>query len=650
MYGGGGPGMVGGGGLFGRPPSPTSSGLTHSADLSDDIVFGHVYDQKVVTRFAVYVKKYKISSILALVAMIISTLTTLFMPLLFADAINIVQTSDISTVDPIIRYFLRVFSVHGNIPILTTIFIVFIADALICWGSQYIQQYTMANIGYGIIRTIRRQMFNHLQKVSLAFYDRNEVGRMMSRILNDVGSLENLLSNGLMLVFADLITLVGIVIILMYMNLDLALITMTVIPLLAAVMIIWQKYSRTAFLKVRTAISIVNANLQENISGARVIQSLSREDINFRRFDGMNGANFDANVAATRLAGGLQPIVELLMGTAVAIVIIYGGSQAIAGKLLLGSLVGFALYTQRFFDPIRDLSVWYTELQRAMAGGQRIFEVIDAKVEVVDAPDAAELPPIKGEINYDHVSFQYVEGREVIHDVNLHINPSETIAFVGTTGAGKSTMVALVDRFYDVTKGKLTIDGHDIKTVTQESLRKQIGVVLQEPFLFSDTIRENIIYGREDATEAKMIEAAKAVGAHDFIMRLEKGYDTVLQERGSNLSQGQRQLISFARAVLSDPKILILDEATANIDTQTEVIIQQALKRLLEGRTSLVIAHRLSTIHDANCVVVMENGKIVEKGSHKELIEKKGIYYHLYTMSYAYNEDKSAPSDTHSNT
>jgi ATP-binding cassette subfamily B protein len=651
MYGVGGPGMMGGGGLIGRPPGgPMGSVLTHSSDLSDDIVFGHVYDQKVVGRFGAYIKKYKISALFAVIAMIISTLTTLFMPLLFADAINIVQTSNAADMDFIIRYLLRVFSVQGNLNILTLIFVVFIVDSLICWGSQYIQQYTMANIGYGVVRTLRRQMFNHLQQLSLAFYDRNEVGRIMSRILNDVGSLENLLSNGLLLVFADLITLVGIVIILMTLNLELALITMTVIPILTVVMIIWQKYSRTAFLKVRTAISIVNANLQENISGARVIQSLSREDVNFHRFDSMNEANFDAKGSATRLAGGLQPIVELLMGAAVAIVIIYGGSQAIAGKLLLGSLVGFVLYTQRFFDPIRDLSVWYTELQRAMAGGQRIFEVIDAKIEVVDIPGAVELPTINGEINYDHVSFQYVEGREVIHDVNLHINPGETIAFVGTTGAGKSTMVALVDRFYDVTKGTLTIDGYDIKKISQESLRKQIGVVLQEPFLFSDTIRENIIYGREFATEEKMIEAAKAVGAHDFIMRLEKGYDTVLQERGSNLSQGQRQLISFARAVLSDPRILILDEATANIDTQTEVIIQQALKRLLQGRTSLVIAHRLSTIHDANLVVVMENGKIVEQGNHKELIEKKGIYYHLYTMSYAYNDDKAAPTDKHGTT
>ena len=582
---------------------------------------------------------------MASIAMVISTLTTLFMPLLFSDAINIVQTGDANTADPIIRYFLRSFNVQGTPHILTTIFIVFVVNGLIAWGSQYIQQYTMANIGHGILLTLRNQMFDHLQKLSLSFYDRNEVGRIMSRVQNDVGSLQELLSNGVLLVFADLITLVGIVVIILSLNVQLALITMTVIPFLAAIMILWQNYSKAAFLRVRQAISIVNADLQENISGARVIQSLSREDVNFQRFDNMNETNFDANVSATRLAGGLQPIIELLMGVALALVIIYGGAQAIAGKLLLGSLVGFVLYTQRFFDPIRDLSVWYTELQRAMAGGQRIFEVLDSKIEVKDVADAIQLPTIKGEISYNNVFFQYVEGREVLHDINLTIQPGETIAFVGTTGAGKSTMVALVDRFYEVSKGSVTIDGYDIRKVTQESLRKQIGVVLQEPFLFSGTIRDNIIYGREDATQEKVVEAAKAVGAHDFIMRFEKGYDTILQERGSNLSQGQRQLISFARAVLSDPRILILDEATANIDTQTEVIIQQALKQLLKGRTSLVIAHRLSTIHDASRVVVMENGKIEEIGNHKELIAKKGVYYHLYTMSYAYTDEKNVPPE-----
>ena len=655
MVGGGGMigGGMGGGGLLGRSPGGpggVQGGLTHASDLSDEIVFGKVYDQKVVGRLAIYINKYKISAFFAVVSMVVSTLTALFMPLLFSDAINIVQTGDAQSTDVIIRYLLTVFHVQGPTHILTAIFIIFVINGFLAWGGQYVQQISMANIGYGILFTLRRQMFDHLQKLALSFYDRNEVGRIMSRVQNDVGSLQELLSNGVLLVFADLITLVGIIVIIMSMNMNLALITMTVIPVLAVVMILWQTYSKMAFLKVRQAISIVNAGLQENISGARVIQSLSRENVNYQRFDNMNEANFDANVSATRLAGGLQPIVELLMGVAIALVIIYGGAQAIAGKLLLGSLVGFVLYTQRFFDPIRDLSIWYTELQRAMAGGQRIFEVIDTKIEIKDTSDAIQLPMIKGEINYDHVSFQYIKDREVLHDINLHINPGETIAFVGTTGAGKSTMVALVDRFYEVSKGSVTIDGYDVRKVTQESLRKQIGVVLQEPFLFSGSIRENIIYGREDATEQMMIEAAKAVGAHDFIIRFERGYDSVLQERGSNLSQGQRQLISFARAVLSDPRILILDEATANIDTQTEVIIQRALKLLLKGRTSLVIALRLSTIHDANCVVVMENGKIVEMGNHQDLIEKKGAYYHLYTMSYAYSDEKMTSAEKHQTT
>ncbi len=644
MYASGGLGGVGG--LLSKPPGgPGGGGLMHSGDLSDDIVFGKVYDQNVVRRMARYIKPYKLDAVIAAISMVISTLTTLFMPLLFSDAINIVQTGDATTLDPIVRFLLKLFSVQGSSHIVTAIFIIFVINGLIAWGVQYMQQKSMANIGHGILLTLRNDMFGHLQKLSLSFYDRNEVGRIMSRVQNDVGSLQELLTNGILLVFADMITLVGIVIILLSWDIKLALITMIVIPFLAVVMLLWQNYSKMAFLKVRQAISIVNADLQENISGARVIQSLSRENVNFQRFDNMNETNFDANVSATRLAGALQPIVELLMGVALALVIIYGGSQVLHGQLLIGTLVGFVLYTQRFFDPIRDLSVWYTELQRAMAGGQRIFEVLDSKIEVKDAPGAADLPTINGEISYNNVSFQYIEGREVLHDINLKIQPGETVAFVGTTGAGKSTMVALVDRFYEVSKGSVTIDGIDIRTVTQESLRKQIGVVLQEPFLFSGTVKDNIVYGREDATMEKVMEAAKAVGAHDFIMRFDKGYDTMLQERGSNLSQGQRQLISFARAVLSDPRILILDEATANIDTQTEVIIQQALKRLLKGRTSLVIAHRLSTIHDANMVVVMENGKIVEKGNHKELIEKKGIYYHLYTMSYAYADEKAAPPD-----
>jgi ATP-binding cassette subfamily B protein len=651
IWGGGG---IGGPGGFVRTPiagGPGShGGLTRGADLTDETVFGKVYDRKIVSRIARYLQNYKVGVAVAFTSMIIATLTMLFMPLLFSDGINIIETGDPQKLDIIVRYLIQSFNVQGTTHILTAIFIIFVINGLLALSSQYVQQYSMANVGRGILLTLRMQMFEHLEKLSLAFYDRNEVGRIMSRVQNDVASLQEILSNGVLLVFASLISLVGIIIIIMYMNAKLALLTMTVIPVLAIVMMVWQTYLKKAFIRVRQAISVVNADLQENISGAKVIQSLSREKINYQRFDNLNWENLDANISATRRATGLQPVVELLLGAAIALVIIYGGSQAIAGKLLLGSLVAFVLYVQNFFNPIRDLSMQYVELQRAMASCQRIFEVLDTKIEMVDAPDAIELPRINGQIDYNHISFQYLEGREVLHDIDLHIQPGETIAFVGSTGAGKSTMVALVDRFYEVTKGSLTIDGYDVRKVTQDSLRKQIGVVLQDPFLFSGTIRDNITYARSDFTDEKMIEAAKAVGAHDFIMRLDKGYDTMLQERGSNLSQGQRQLISFARAVLSDPRILILDEATASIDTQTEVIIQQALKQLLKGRTSLVIAHRLSTIHDANRVVVMENGRIVEIGNHKELIDKKGVYYHLYTMSYAYNDEKASTQEKHGTT
>jgi ATP-binding cassette subfamily B multidrug efflux pump len=405
-------------------------------------------------------------------------------------------------------------------------------------------------------------------------------------------------------------------------------------------MVMWQRYARNAFMRVRMAISAVNAGLQENISGARVIQSLSREDLNLQRFDDMNTANFDANVQAGRLTAGIQPATEILMGAGIMLVVIFGGMQVLNNTLTVGALVAFVLYVQRFFDPIRRLTLQYAQLQRAMAGGQRIFEVLDTEPEIVDAPDATDLPTIKGEIIFDHVSFEYIPDLEVLHDINLHVHPGETIALVGATGAGKSTLVSLVARFYEITKGKLTIDGHDIRNVTQSSLRRQIGIVLQEPFLFSGTVRENILYGRSDASEEEVVQAARAVGADDFIQRLDEGYDTVLQERGSNLSVGQRQLVSFARAVLADPRILILDEATANVDTQTEMMIQDALGQLLKGRTSLVIAHRLSTIHDADKVIVLDNGSIVETGTHQELMAKEGTYYHLYTMSYAVGDSE----------
>jgi len=633
-----GKGMYGGGIMPGnvrgqQPGANRGKGLSRSEDLIDDIQFGKVYNHKVVTRLLKYLSDYKVRFIVAAVSMILFTVSTVAMPWLVGLAINgYIYKSALTGLE------LTVFNIIGA-DFLNWLFF-FIGNGLLNWGSQWLQLLSMAYIGRGIFYKLRTQMFNHLQTLSLSFYDRHEVGRIMSRVQNDVNSIQEVVTNGIINTVSDILTLIVIIFVLFTMDAKLALITMTVIPVLAVILIVWQNYAKNAFMRVRQAISVVNAGLQENISGAKVIQSLSREDENFRRFDTVNEENLDANMAASKLSAGLLPIVELIMGVAIALVIIYGGIQTLGGTLLLGHLVSFVIYVQRFFEPVRRLSMQYTQLQRAMAGGQRIFEVLDTKPEIFDTQNAIEMPVIKGEISFDHVSFEYVEGLEILHDINLHIKPGETIALVGSTGAGKSTFVSLVDRFYQITSGVLKIDGYDIDKVTQESLRRQISVVLQDPFLFSGTVKENILYGREGASEEEIIMAAKAVGADRFIQRLENGYDTELQERGSSLSVGQRQLISFARAILSDPRILILDEATANVDTQTEVIVQRALRKLLKGRTSLVIAHRLSTIHDASRVIVLQDGKIAEIGSHEELLEKEGIYHHLYTMSYA-----SAASD-----
>jgi ATP-binding cassette subfamily B protein len=582
--------------------------------ISDDLVYGKPYDSRVVSRLARYFAPYKVALPLTIVATLLYTFTIVANPYLVGVAED--------------NYI-----VAGNLSGLNIIVLIFLGVAFLNGLSYYAQIRAEARLGQSILLNLRSQLFNHLQRLSLRFIEGNEVGRVMSRVQDDVGEVGDFLDSGVFWVAGEFVSLIAIVVAMFAMNLTLAVLTLTVVPLLFAFIMLWQTTARRSFIKVRQALAPVNAALQENISGVRVIQSLSREELNSQHFEKVNYKHFASNVQAARLSAAMMPGVELLLALSTVIIVFYGGGGVLSGTLLVGTLLAFILYMQNFFDPIRSLTMEYSQLQMSMASGARVFELLDVKPEM--SSGKTKLGRIHGDIKFEGVSFSYEPEVEVLHNMNLHMPAGKTVALVGPTGAGKSTIVSLIARFYDVNKGRILIDGHDLRHIDLAGYRQQIGLVLQDPFLFSGTVSDNIRYGNLEASEDEIVSAARTVGAHDFVVRLEKGYDTEIQERGQNLSMGQRQLISFARALLSNPAILLLDEATASVDSYSEHVLQQGLQNLLKGRTTIVIAHRLSTIRDADLILVIDHGRLIEQGRHEELLRSGGLYARLYEMIYA---------------
>ena len=524
----------------------------------------------------------------------------------------------------------------GSLAALRQAVILYAITALVQWVAIFFRVYIMARVGQSIIFDLRTRLFEHLQKLSLSFYSHYSVGRVITRVINDVGVLREFIVWAILAVARDLFTLVGILVVMLTLNVRLSLLTFAVLPVMLGVTLIFKRKARDNYRAVRSAISWVNSVLAENINGVRVVQAFSRQEHNYAHYrDEVNRNNLDTNLIAARIASLYPSVIEFLGTLATALVVWLGGAAVLGEQITPGILVAFVLYIERFFEPIRDLSRRYDSFQSTMAGGERIFGLLDTPIEVQDAPDAAELPVIRGEVQFEGVAFHYIDDPTlVLSDINLHIQAGQTVALVGETGAGKSTFVKLVSRFHDPTQGRILIDGHDLRSVTQSSLRHQMGIVLQDPFLFNGTVAENIRFGRLQASDAEVEAAARAVGAHDFIVKLRQGYNTSVEEGGVLLSVGQRQLISFARALLADPRILILDEATSSVDTQTERIIQQALARLLKGRTAFVIAHRLSTVVNADRILVIQGGRVVEQGSHAELLAAGGVYYQLYSTGF----------------
>lgn len=566
-------------------------------------------------RLLVYVKPYAGRMVFGLICMIIAAAAYLVVPWLIKNVVDeVLQAKDLATLNLVVVAILVVFLIRGF--------------------ATYGQTYTMSYIGQRVIIDIRQALFKHLQRLDQAYFDRRKTGQIMSNLTNDVSALQAAIVDNLISLITEGVTLIGSLISMILIDWKLTLVTLIIVPVVLGLVNVFGKKLRLAGHEVQGRIADITALLQEVISSIRVVRSFARESYEIEQFEHENQRNFRAAMKATKLSSLLSPLVEFSAAIAVTVILWYGGYNVVTGVISAGSLIAFLIYAINLSNPVKRLSQVYSNIQKSMAAGDRVFEILDTEPEVKEKPNAKVLPELKGDVDFDNVSFSYDGEKNALESLNLHVPAGRIIAVVGPSGAGKTTIANLLPRFYDVTSGTLRIDGVDVRDVTFKSLREQIGLVPQETMLFNASIKENILYGRLDGTDEEVYAAAKAANALEFIEKMPEGMDTLVGERGSSLSGGQRQRISIARAILKDPKILILDEATSALDTESEKLVQEALERLMKNRTAFVIAHRLSTIKNADQIIVMKQGHVVESGTHEELLEQDGLYKSLYSVQF----------------